>query len=677
MGNKTNENSYKKEYDDLQLYKTAIYNANDIIILFSSEGNILKVNKKTINTYGYNEEELLSKNISELRNSRNLEVLHTQFEEAKLGQIEFETMHYRKDGSSFPVEVKSIGIEINNERFVLSIIIDITNRIKSYEKTQELASLVENTHDAIIGKNLNGIITSWNTGAEKIYGYKNEEVIGKNISVIIPEDKINDFDEIMKKIKNGEKIKGFESKRRKKNGNIIDVSITVAPIYDLEGNLIGASNITRDITENKKIEKELRDKYDEISALYEELIAIEEELRSNYQELEKAKEEADKANKAKSEFLANMSHEIRTPMNGIIGVIDLLKVTELNNNQKEYLAMLNYSSRLLLGILNSVLDISKIESGKFELNLKSFNIKKTLDRIIKELSIAGSNKDLEVFYYIDPYISFDLIGDEIRLNQVLINLINNAIKFTERGQIIFKVKKLDMTNNKLTLKFSVHDTGIGIKEEFKNDIFKKFMQQDMTYTKKYDGTGLGLAISRDIAKLMNGDIWFESVENKGSTFYFTAEFLLDCAKKTPNENIDLDDNKTAMNKIKKILIVEDNEINMKIVCAMLGGLGYKFECAYDGNQALGKLKENKFDLILMDIQMPELNGYETTKIIRESEARTQKHIYIIAMTAYSMKGDKERCIEMGMDDYISKPFDVNVLKNTISKFTKNLEENNK
>lgn len=673
MGNRTNENSYKKEYDDLQIYKMAIYNANDIIILFSSEGNILKVNKKTINTYGYSEEELLSKNISELRNTPNLEVLHTQFEEAKFGEIEFETIHYRKDSSSFPVEVKSIGIEINNKRFVLSIIRDITNRVRSAEKTRELASLVENTDDAIIGKNLNGIITSWNIGAEKIYGYKKEEVIGKPISVIIPEDKINDFHEIMKKIKNGEKTKGFESKRRKKNGDLIDVSITVAPIYDLEGTLIGASNITRDITGNKKIEKELRDKYEEISALYEELIAIEEELRSNYQELEKAKEDADNANNAKSEFLANMSHEIRTPMNGIIGVIDLIKLTELNNNQKEYLDMLSYSSRLLLGVLNSVLDISKIESGKFELNLRPFNIKKTLDRIIKEVSIAGSNKNLEVFYYIDPYISFDLIGDEIRLNQVLINLINNAIKFTEKGQIIFKVKKLDMTNNKLTLEFSVYDTGIGIKEEFKNDIFKKFVQQDMTYTKKYDGAGLGLAISKDIAKLMNGDIWFESVENRGSTFYFTAEFLLDYAKKIPSENFDLDDKKIAMNKTKRILVVEDNEINMKIACATIKSFGYNFECAYDGKQALEILKENKFDLILMDIQMPELNGYDTTKIIRESEVGTQKHIYIIAMTAYSLKGDRERCIEMGMDDYISKPFDTCTLKNTILKFVKNLD----
>ncbi len=376
----------------MQIYEAAIRNANDIIILFSSQGNILEVNRKAVDTYGYTEEELLSKNIFELRNRERIELAIMQFEKAKSGDVEFETIHFKSDGTSFPVEVKSIGIEINNDRFVLSIIRDISNRMKNEAEIRGLASLVENTEDAIIGKTLYGIITSWNIGAENIYGYKKEEVIGKHISIIIPDEKINDFYEIIKKIKNGERVRGFESKRRKKNGQLIDVSITVSPIYDFEGNLIGASNITRDITENKKVEKELRDKYEEISALYEELIAIEEELRSNYRELEKAKEEADKANKAKSEFLANISHEIRTPMNGIIGIIDLLKVTELNNNQKEYLDMLSNSSRLLLGILNTILDISKIESWKFELTLKPFNMKKTLDRITKELSIACSKK---------------------------------------------------------------------------------------------------------------------------------------------------------------------------------------------------------------------------------------------------------------------------------------------
>lgn len=668
MKSRGDNNNYDKKYVDVKIYETVLYNANDIIILFSSKGNILKVNKKAIETYEYTEEELLSMSIFDLRNKENIEIANSQFEKAKIEGNEFETVHYKKNKLGIPVEVKSIGMEINNDVFVLSIVRDITNRMKNEEKTRELASIVENTQDAIIGKTLDGIITSWNFGAEKIYGYTKEEAVGKHISLIIPLEKMDEFYEIMKIIKSGGKVKEVETIRKKKSGELIEASITVSPIYNLGGNLIGASNITRNITENKKNEKELLDRYEEISSLYEELIAIEEELRTNYQELEKAKEEADKANDAKSQFLANISHEIRTPMNGIIGVLDLLTETKLSNNQKEYLNMISHSSRLLLDILNTILDISKIESGKFELTLKPFNLKKTLDRIIKELSIACSNKSLEVYYYIDPYINFELIGDEIRLNQVLINLINNAIKFTERGEIIFKVKKIESSTNKVLLEFSIHDTGIGIKEEFKNNVFKKFVQQDMTYTKKYNGTGLGLAISRDIVKLMNGDIWFESTENQGSTFYFTTEFMLDYSKDVNDVDFDLKYKERDENKDKKILIVEDNEINMKIACEMLYRLGYEFNYAYNGKQALELLEEKKYDLILMDIQMPELNGYETTKIIRENEIRTHQHTCIIAMTAYSMNGDREMCIEMGMDDYISKPFDINKLKKVLLKF---------
>jgi PAS domain S-box-containing protein len=792
MGSKTNEIDHEQNYRYLQVFESAMYNANDIILLLSKEWEILKANKKAIENYGYTEEELLSMNITELRNVKKSELVNTQFEKAQLDGVEFETIHYRKDGSSFPVEVKSIGIEVNNDKFVLSIIRDISNRIKNEQEIRYLASIVESSEDAIIGKNLDGIITSWNNGAEKLYGYTKEEAIGKHVFLIIPEEKIEDFYNIMSKIKSGKKVDRFETIRKKKNDDIIDVSITVSPIYDLNGNIIGASNITSDITEErrtqielekseekyrmlysrmseglglheiilndsgvpidykfldindsfekitgikretvigntvlqalpeteeywiknygevaltgnpkhfenyskeldkyfevyayspkkyqfavlvtdvtekKKKEKVLQDNYEEISTLYEELTAIEEELRSNYQELEKAKDEADRANQAKSQFLANMSHEIRTPMNGIMGIIHLLKETGLNNIQKEYLDIASHSSGLLLDILNSILDISKIESEKFELAVKPFNLKKTLDRTIKELSIACRNKNLEVFYYIDPFIDFALVGDELRLNQVLINLINNAIKFTQKGQILFKVIKLDSSNNKINLKFSIQDTGIGIKENFKKDVFKKFVQQDMTVTKKYNGAGLGLAISREIVKMMNGDIWFESAENQGSIFYFTAEFLIDIKKDICDNDFNMKKKEIALTK--NILIVEDNEINMKIACEMLNSLGYKFRCAYDGKQALKILKNNFEDLILMDIQMPELNGYETTKIIRKNEVGKNVHIPIIAMTAYAMQGDKEMCIEMGMDDYISKPFDINILGKTISKF---------
>ncbi len=662
-----NENIYYMEnFKQINACKNAMENANDIMILFSEDGRILNVNKKAVTSYGYTREEILSMNIFQLRNTNNSGLVKDQFDIAQKEGIEFQTVHYRKDGSRLHVEVKSIGVDTDGDKLVLSIIRDISSRMKKEEKMRKLAYIVESSDDAIIGKTLDGIVTSWNKGAEKLYGYSKEEVVGKGISLIIPKEKIEEFHKIMCNVKVGKNLEHHETVRKKKNGDLIEVSITISPVYDLEGNLVGASTIARDITETKLKKMELKEKYEELSAVYEELTATEEELRNNYKELEIAKEEAENANLAKSQFLANMSHEIRTPMNGITGVIDLISLTELSETQKEYLDILKYSSSLLLDIINSILDISKIESGKFELNMRPFNLKKTLDKTIKELSIVCNNKDLKVFYYIDPFIEFNLIGDELRLNQVLINLINNAVKFTEKGEIIFKVQKISEFNEKLKLQFSIKDTGTGIKEEFKKDIFKKFIQQDMSYTKKYYGTGLGLAISKELVKMMNGNIWFESQEGVGSTFYFIVEFLVDYNKIIKKDS-NLNRIRVMPTKSSTVLIVEDNEINMKIVCEMLKRLGYNFICAYDGSKALELLDNNLVNLILMDIQMPGLNGYETTKIIRKNEVDKQR-IPIVAMTAYAMIGDREMCIENDMDDYISKPFDVSSLENVIKKF---------
>lgn len=436
--------------------------------------------------------------------------------------------------------------------------------------------------------------------------------------------------------------------------------------------------MNNDNTKNKitiKKEQELKEKYEELSTIYEELAAAEEELRSNYMELEKAKieaenarVEAENANKAKSQFLANMSHEIRTPLNGIIGAIDLLELMELKEDAKMHLEILKDSSKHLLDIINNILDISKIESGKIELYMKVFNLKNMIDVFIKELSFACANKNLEFTYFIDPLLPFEIIGDQIKLKQVLINLFNNALKFTNKGSIIFKVKKVSQINEKVILKFSIKDTGIGIKEEVKEQIFKKFFQQDVSYNKYYAGTGLGLSISKELVKIMNGDIWFESKDNEGSTFNFTAEFLLDFNKTLSEANINLENTKYSEVACKTILIVEDNEINMKIACSILKKLGYNFLWAYTGKQALEILRSKHVDLILMDIQMPELNGLETTKIIRKNEIYKKDHLPIIAMTAYAMLGDREMCIEEGMDDYISKPFDIYIMKNILEKF---------
>lgn len=425
--------------------------------------------------------------------------------------------------------------------------------------------------------------------------------------------------------------------------------------------------LVTDITENKKKEMELNQKYDELQAVYEELSITEEELRDNYKELEKANESVETANKAKSQFLANMSHELRTPLNGILGCTQLLKLSKLSYEQNEDVLMIEESSNHLLELINDILNLSKIESGKVELKCKKFNFMEQMEFVIKDLTLLAKDKDIEILYYIDPFINKEFIGDNFRLKQILNNLISNAVKFTENGHIFFKVKQISKNIDETKLEFKVEDTGKGIKEDFKINIFDKFAQEESNYTKNYGGTGLGLTISKELAQMMGGDIVVESEAGKGSKFYFTAVF-----KNITNEDYNINNKNFHSNKEniedKRILVVEDNDINLKIAAAFLKQLNYKYVCAHNGQEAIDYLKENKVDIILMDVQMPILDGCDATKLIRDKESKTGEHIIIIAMTAYAMEGDRKKFIDCGMDDYISKPFNIETLGETLDKY---------
>ncbi len=641
------------------------------------------------------------------------------------------------------------------------------------ERTQVLqrqANMLNLAHDAIIVRETSGTIRFWNRGAEEMYGFTNDQAIDHNLDALLQTKfPISPGAIVTVLLKTGRWEGELIQTRRDRKPIVVASRETLQ--YGEHGQLPVVLVINTDITERKQAQVEL----------------------------ESAKEAAEAASRAKSEFLANMSHEIRTPMNGVIGLTNIVLKTRLSEQQHEYLTLIKSSANSLLRLLNDILDFSKMEARKLELDIVQFDVREAIGDALKAFSASANEKGLELTYQVASNVPVWLLGDPGRLTQVVVNLVGNALKFTERGEVALKVVQESRENAAAMLRFSISDTGIGIPKEKQAHIFDSFAQADSSTTRHYGGTGLGLAIASQLVALMDGKIWADSEPGKGTTFHFTVRLglppqrpvaatlrhpaalknmpvlvvddnrtnrlilgeilagwdmrpvlaehgeqalaelqrnaaqgipfplvlvdsqmpqfdgfqLAEKIKSTPALNIttimmlsssdasgeiarckalgvtrflrtpikqselfdaivaatalasgeksrksdDMPAFSSKPSRVLKVLVAEDHPVNQKLVTEILRARGHSFSIAHNGFEALEKLEQEQFDVILMDGQMPELDGYQATREIRRREQVTGKHIRIIAVTAHAMKDDREVCLAAGMDDYVSKPID--------------------
>lgn len=396
---------------------------------------------------------------------------------------------------------------------------------------------------------------------------------------------------------------------------------------------------------------------------------LRERVREKTKELEAQKERAEYSERVKEQFLANMSHEIRTPMNAILGVTRLLLEKEPRTDQLKYLNAIKHASDNLLVIINDILDLSKIEAGKINFERISFDLRNEILSVIDTIKVNADEKHLLLNYEIDDDIPTNISGDPYRLSQVLLNLVGNAIKFTEKGSVTIKVSKVQERSDNIELKFSVEDTGIGIAKDKLDYIFDMFTQETSSTTRKFGGSGLGLAICKKLIELQGGTIHVESETGKGSVFSFILNYQID--KNKIVSEITAKEEPAVKNNLKglRILLAEDNEFNQMVAVDTLESAieNAKIDVAKNGKEAVEMLNTNNYDIVLMDIQMPEMDGHEATKMIRSSHDNKINAIPIIAMTASVIKAEVDKCFESGMNEFVGKPFSVDELLEKISK----------
>ena len=635
-------------------YREIVENSNDIIIMVQ-DGNLKFVNTKAVELTGYAQEEILDTPFVELVFPEDRKMV----EETYIRQVEGEELlaahtfrMLKKNGEPFWVEVNGKAVVWGGRSGLLVFMQDISERKWMQDALREsearFRDIAESMSDWIWEVNRSGVYVYCSVKAEHILGYNRVEVIGKTPFDFMPPDEREKIRSAISDIvKEKRAIRNLENWNLTKDGRLVCLLTNGAPILDENGKLIGYRGVYSDITERKQAEKELAETNRQLEKAIE---------RANEMAME-----ADKANQAKSEFLANMSHEIRTPMNAVSGFADMLLDTSLNEEQIDYVETIRRSGESLLFLINDILDFSKIEAGQLDFEKIEFDPELLAYDVCQLIRPRIESKSIEVLCRIGDNLPSMVRGDPTRYRQVLINLMGNAPKFTESGEIQLTLDVDEEEQNRIKLHAKIRDTGIGIPKDKLSAIFEPFKQADGSTTRKYGGTGLGLSICKKISKLMDGDVWAESPSDcrskqplnpmPGSVFHFTA-WLGKAEKKEAKRYIPVDLSH------KKVLVVDDNQSNLDILTNFLESVGMRVVAFTSGGKVVSALQkafeaENPFDLCISDIQMPLMDGYDVANQIRNFKSSIRS-IPLLALSSL-MERDAKKCEEAGFDGFLSKP----------------------
>lgn len=624
----------------------------DAVITINEEGLVTEWGRQTEQIFGHSREEALGKSLGEMIVPERYRAAHARGMKHFLNTGEgpvlnklLELVGLHKDGHEFPIEISITAIQSDGGYFFSSFIRDITERKKIEnalrQSEEKYRGIIENMELGLLEVDRSGKVVRAFDRFCHMTGYTNEELIGRQAEIVLLPEKYH----ATLAQQNEDRKKGlaniYEVELRRKDGALIWVLISGAPIYDSEGEMVGSLGIHYDITARRRLEQDLKE----------------------------ARRTAEQARAAEQQFLANMSHEIRTPMNTVIGMTHLLYETNPNASQKEYLHALRFSADSLLGIIDNILDMSKIESGKLEFESRAFNLQEMLLSLKRTFQFRVREKPISVDVEMDKGIKNLVSGDPTRLNQILTNLLSNASKFTEKGMIGVKASLLSKKPGVYEVQFVVHDTGIGIPADKVKVIFENFKQADVKITRKYGGTGLGLTIVRELVELQGGTLEVKSQLGQGSTFIINLKFgdTGKPATEKQEENAILLEHRKQVVSQTKVLIVEDNPMNQKLVKRILHIWDVAHEVVDNGVQAVAITQQEKFDIILMDIHMPEMDGFAATEAIRADASNLNQTTPIVALTAAALLTEKEAAFQSGMDDFLTKPFSPEKLQRTILK----------